>query len=404
MNPSDFYKFQQLALTPRYGKNRNQLIAGMAGMQKHFSCGAFPTGGSNTGNQTFQNQIPARYPFSGFEVVYVNGTGTAATLTTCFGASPSADGVDGSALTWTQITFAGANSVVLPVITGTEPNAIRTYVRSDFVAIPCANAALPLAMVRSYFAGTNSCAENPAAGELAAFRTTAGLNYKTGFSAGAVLGTAGITMTEGQLIVPAGILWTYDAPAITVAAIGGSTFRGQGSSGNATGMIQRACQALSSASKIYTPFIGAFSGQGSAATLQNAAQVIAAVRPDILFFQVGSGNNTDLTQNGFEIMRGQVGAIVDLCRRNGVQPALTTLGPANSLTAPQDASRKLQNIWAKSFAQYLPVCDIAPWMEDPNDSSKMNPAFDSGDGTHMNDAGQAYVAAQAVAPSISQIF
>lgn len=365
--------------------------SGGSGVWRPWNCAAFAAGTP----ATIQNQIPAPAPFVGARLIYENGTTTASTLTSAKVASSATSGDNGASLTWESALFAGASSAALPVSVGTEPANTKTPVRSDYINIVAANEELPLLLVRSQFA-TSGCAMSPAAGELAAFNAETGLTYLSGFSAGggAVPDTTGITMSTGQLICPAGVQFFYDRPSVTVACVGGSTLRGQGSSGNATGVVFRACLDLTTSARVVSPYISAFSGQSSVVSaLATLPAMIQTVRPNIVVMLAGSGNDSDLSATGFAAMRGRMWEAADTCRRNGAIPVFGTLAPAN-LSAPEEELRVAQNIWLRSLADYIPVVDFATAVEDPTNISTLLPAFDSGDGVHFNNAG--HIAAAAV--------
>lgn len=319
-------------------------------------------------------------------MVYSNGTAATGTVGGSKAAVTATDADNGAALTWTVVTFDGAATKALPVISGTEPQAVKSLVVSDHISRP-SNLASDFLMVRSYFSDSG-CAMNPAAGELASFRTSTGMKYKSGFATGVIGDTTGITASEGQLIVPEGVVWHFDIPSLTLACVGGSTLRGQGSTANATGMVYRAAAALTNSSRIVSPYVAAFSGQNSTASMSNAIQVVNTIKPDVLLFLAGSGNDTDLSAAGFEAMKGRTAAVINHCRKNGVVPIIGTVPPSTSLSAPQEALRILQNTWARSLAnQGILVADIAAAVQDTSNAAILLAAYDSGDGTHLNDAG-----------------
>jgi hypothetical protein len=351
-----------------------------------------------------QNQIPTPAAWTGFRLIYENGTATAATVTTSKAAVTSTDGDNGSTLTYTSATFAGAATAALPVIGGAyDATAITTPVVSDHVSLP-GNVGQYL-IVRTYYSGANACALNPGAGELLAFNALTGMNYKTSFAAGVVADNAACgTPTTGQIICPAGVYFTYSLPSITLACTGGSTLRGQGSTANATGMVYKAASLLTTSARIVSPYIGAISSQNSVVSSANAKLIINAINPDILCILPGSGNDTDLTATGFAAMKGRTADTLDYCRRNGVVPIVVTLMPSTVLTAPQETLRLAQNVWALSLAnQGILVADVAAVVENPANRATLLPAYDSGDGTHINDAGVA-VAGAVIAAVVARLF
>lgn len=357
-------------------------IAGFTGAMKHWSVAAFPSGSSNI---TIQNQIPIPYAATGFRLFYNNGTLATATITTAKAAVTSTDGHTGANLTYTSATFDGAATAVLPPATGTAPNETRYPVVSDHIALS-ANAGQYL-IVRTYFAGANACADNPAVGELLAFNAATGLNYKTCFATGVIADSAVCgTVDTGRLIVPQGIIWTFANEGRTAAFFGGSHSRGQGSTGNATGMGYRTAANLSNSSRTVMPFVAGISGQNSAGALADIMQVLPKVRPDVAVLFPGSGNNTDLTAAGFEVMKGQLATAIEYCTRHNVIPVVVTLMPGN-LAAGPEALRVAQNAYVMSKRAYYHVSDLASPIQSTSNAALIAAAYDSGDGIHLNDAG-----------------
>jgi len=373
---------------------KEKLVRSLVGAEKIWSPSPYPAG---TTNVTIVNQIPVPTSgVTGFKLIYENPTTTASTLTTSKWATTTSDADNGSSLTWTSTTFSGATSIALPVTVGTAPNNVNSPIVSDHISKYIASGYL---QVRSYFSGSG-CALNPAAGELAAFASATSRTFKTGFAAGAVTDVTGMTLTSGQLIVPSGVLWTFGRSAVTLACSGGSTLRGQGTTANAMGMVYRAAALLTNSTVAVTPYVQAVSGQGSQTSMDQIVKLVDAVRPNYLVLLPGSGNDSDLTSAGFEQMKGRFAQSLDYCRRNGVTPIAGTLMPSSSLTAPQEALRVAQNSWLRSLGGVL-VADIAAVVENPANQAQILPAYDSGDGTHLNDAGAAATAA-AIAGAVSQ--
>lgn len=359
---------------------------GFHGVQQVWNNQAFPSGTP----VTIQNQIPAMGPFRGLRVLYKNPTTTEAMLHDCRVASPTGDGSDGSSLVWTPGTFAGGSAKSLPGASGVQPNMVYSYVVSDFIGVSAANDAMPIAMIRSRFE-ISGCAMNPPSGALAAFNAVSGLPpFKTGFSlgSGVVADTTGIPMTEGQLICPAAVEFYYDRPTTTVMWAGGSTLWGQGSEGDANGFMYRACRSLTTPGRIVSPLNVAYPGQGSTAThLASLPALLEVVRPQIVVLLPGSGNDPDLSESGFALMRGRFAAAVEAARRVRAEVLAVTLAPSAALSDSQDALRREQNLWLKQTG--LAVADIAAVLEDPADPSRVLPGYDSGDGTHFAPLGHA---------------
>ncbi len=356
------------------------------GVQQVWNSPAFPAGTA----VTIQNQVPAMAPFRGLRVIHKNPTATPQTLHDCRVASPAADADNGAALAWSQATFSGSASPALPVATGAEPNMTYSYVRSGYIALKSANDALPLALIRSRFEASG-CAMNPPAGHLTAFNAASGIGrFLTGFSlgAGVVADTTGIAMSEGQLICPTAVEFYYDLPTVSVLWAGGSTLWGQGSQGDANGFMFRACRALTNGRRVVSPINTAFPGQtGAVSHLSAMPALLDVVKPGIVVLLPGSGNDTDLSEAGFSLMRGRFAAALDSAWRAGAAIMAVTLSPSSALNATQDALRRVQNEWVLSLG--IEVADIASVLENPANRAQLLPAHDSGDGTHLSPAGHA---------------
>jgi lysophospholipase L1-like esterase len=56
-------------------------------------------------------------------------------------------------------------------------------------------------------------------------------------------------------------------------------------------------------------------------------------------------------------------------------------------TPEREAVRQAANTWIRTSGEFDAVFDFAAALADPADPSALDPAFDSGDGLHPNDAG-----------------
>lgn len=370
------------------------LFSRQSGAYRVFSTGPFAIG---TTAITIVNQIPMPANAVGVRLVY-GSQNQAATITTAKVASPTTDGNDGSGLTWTQATFSGATTGSISAGSGTTPNEVPTLLISDFIPITPANASLPLLQVRTYFAAA-AIADNPAAGELAAWNTKTGKLWKSGYKSGVIADNAPIdgagALSTGQLILPYAVIWYFDVPAVTVAAVGGSIPRGQSSTGNAYGFVYQACDLKTTANMVYTPYIAARSGSNTTASLAQVQEICSKIGPQKLLIPIGSGNDAALTVAGFAAMRSRVSRAIEICRQYNVEPILSTLPPSSALDAATDLRRRDHNEWGKRKAAELgvKVADIATAVEDPSNRAILRSDCDGGDGTHLSDNGHAIAAA-----------
>lgn len=383
------------ALTPEqigFAIRRNGAAQKLSSSQRVWSSQPFPT---EVNNVTIVNQIPVPEGVNGFRLIYENGVGAATSVYTARYATTDAEGSDGSALSWSGATFDGSASAALPVPSGSAPQSVITPVISDRVDIPLSD----YLYVRSYFTGRGA-ALNPDAGALEAFSAATGDSYKSGFAIGAVGDSSALPVSYGQLIVPSGVVWYRDSRSVTVAAFGGSTLRGQGSTADTYGIVYRACENLDSPALRFTPYVAAQSGQNSTTSTLQLEKTAESIKPDIALILGGSGNDADLSEDGFLSMRSRVSQQVETCVLNGIKPVVCTLMPSVTLTPSQDALRVSQNDWIKSLG--VSFIDFSGVAEDPSDPSQILPAYDSGDGVHLSDAGQAAVA-QASSVIINQL-
>lgn len=376
----------------------------LSGVLRPFSAAGY----TPTANVTIQNQAQALGEFVGVVLGFQNQTSTAITITTAKVASPAADGDTGGALTWVPVTFDGGTATkALPVASGTDPDLKTTIVESDLAIISPASA-LNLLMTRVYCSG-NGTADNPAAGEITAYNTLNSSYWRTGFAGGAIADNAAIAWSAdaGRLIVPAYIRFIYKKRTITVVGCGGSLTRGQGSTGNANGMIKQACALLNAedSSRIYSHCILARSGATSATALTQALEAIRVIKPEILCLLNGSGNDALLDVAAFAAMNARVGMAVEAVRNTPTRLIVGTISPSSDLTTDQDNRRQAHNAetLALESAGVVRTVNYATQVEDPADRSQLLPALAT-DASHPNDAGYALEAVQlaAVIKSILQ--
>lgn len=78
-------------------------------------------------------------------------------------------------------------------------------------------------------------------------------------------------------------------------------------------------------------------------------------------------------------------------RRQGVQVIWTTMAPfenSESYTPDKDLLRQDVNRWIRGRVAFETVVDFDAVLRDPSHPTRLLPAYDSGDHTHVNDAGQ----------------
>lgn len=82
--------------------------------------------------------------------------------------------------------------------------------------------------------------------------------------------------------------------------------------------------------------------------------------------------------------------LIRLAHANGLRVIGATLPPVKGseyYTAHSEAKRDAINAWIRTSGEYDAVVDLASVMASPSDVDQLNPAYDSGDHLHANDAG-----------------
>lgn len=109
---------------------------------------------------------------------------------------------------------------------------------------------------------------------------------------------------------------------------------------------------------------------------------------------------TDLGINDIWMSDDSAAAIIATLRQlnqqlqeKGIRSLVATLGPykgmlpAETWTPEKEATRQAVNAWIRSQREFDGVIDFDKVIRDPADPSQLNPALDSGDHIHPNDAG-----------------
>lgn len=344
---------------------------------------------------TIINQIPSAADFSAVQLVYANWSGSAVTINGAKVASAPTHQNDGAALTWSTVTFAGSTLGTVPAaVSGTGNDIVPGFLVSDVIPVTSVartddTTKSPLLQVRTYSAGASS-AISLGGTDIANFNassTAGGMQWAARIPAGDLVTTlsASQPLEAGTWINPASVKFFHNTEAFTVATIGDSLTRGQGSTSGAAGWPARLQQLQPIANTKVGLANFAWSGQLHAASMGIGKQVISGVKPNALVFFAWSPNDAagnDATMNS---TWARTLEMIELCRQNGVIPIVCTSGPVNSYTAQQDARIKAQNTRVRQLPNI--VFDFASVLEDTADRSKILPAYDSGDGLHYSDAG-----------------
>ncbi|MEJ0017551.1 MAG: hypothetical protein WDN25_13490 [Acetobacteraceae bacterium] len=213
---------------------------------------------------------------------------------------------------------------------------------------------------------------------------------------------------------PLAIEFLSSERAITVFYVGDSTMQGVGTTESAWNYVYQTCQTLRNLTSFFLqPMNGGNTGMSCLDYLWNAENVIGALQPDIVVIQVGSINAVDGTGNFSNLT-----SCMDYWRRclvlaqrvkeyGGVVifitpwPSVTCsyAGDQNRLAiiARVNASRDSQTF----VVDCDPIIGIPP-ANPGTDTWAINPAY-TGDGTHMNNAGNGVLSQQGTLPILARL-
>ena len=304
------------------------------------------------------------------------------------------------------VTFGGAAK-------GTIPARIAASVPSILVSdwIPITSLArldggsLPLLIARTYV----QTPDGSGAGT--------GYSYNTRISTGALSGplwkqinatvdgvgtpasfTSTAVSANGLL---AGIQVMSRKNACTVSFAGDSVQAGQGST---LGVASAGYLACASISKSVFPVVysgdAATNGASPATYWQIFSNNVSVIKPKVAFYQVSSINEAVTTQAIQDKHYSYAMRFLQDCYDNNVIPVLQTCWPQNRGSTPNDALRKGLNDRIRALATTsttsmpILVCDVDAAVSDPAAPYQYLAAYNSGDNSHMNDAG--YAAASVV--------
>lgn len=335
-------------------------------------------------------------PFVGVQLMFALYKNVAQTITLCKIAPSGTDKNDGTALTWTTVTF---TSATMPAGgTGTNPNITPSLLLSDVIPVSSVprtdNASKkPLLQVRTYFNAAGDGINVPS-GIFSGWNTS---QYENGMQyAHQIVGGDHVTVIDSQPLVdtgtswiqPAAIRFLYGVPSVTIAACGDSLTRGQGSAGNSQGFPYMASYYLSSATKVIQQMNFGISGQTHATSMSTAQVVIASYKPAFITLFAWSPNDV-ATQVLMDTCWSNLLKVIKLCRDSDIRPIVFTSAPCGLTNTTQEALRRAQNARVLGLALAFDVCDVDRILSSAPGASTLNPLYDSGDGLHYNAAGYA---------------
>lgn len=376
--------------------------------------------GSTGGNGWVSDiQFPAAADFVAVQFIYANvSTTTPLTInraravgvpahysnsgTTPFGPAQANLAVD--------VTFNGAAGVTIPVATqgpAGASNVIPTLYVSDICPISSVartdGGAAKLVRVRTHFPDGTPM---PTVGTsviqgVNTYEGSQGLQfgYITQPVALANLETTGWAPgTDGGAFMPVGVIFHYAKPARELAAFGDSLLQGFGATGVKNGWPSVAASlGWKNSDTILTAVNMGNSGQKHAASHATLLEYLRVRKPQFAAFKSWSPNDVDGSFVPTRAIMDECWArtllAVETCQQAGVTPLVLTNTAITSYNSTHKALVNLQNARTLQLPSNVLVLDVAGLL---NLSGNLNPAYDSGDGLHWNQAGHDLVGRAAV--------
>ena len=373
-------------------------------------------GGLTGGNGLTHCQLaPSEAPFTGGAItIYNNQTVPIVIDAVCVapteiandGYSPIAGGAAGS---WTVLSggpwVVPPAAYIAPGVLGYRPGALKIPFTLASIPRTDISGAPPLLMFRVHVVGQLN-ASTPATSQLdaqaAAYAARRPWNgfYKAGNFAAS--NQTGIGAPTRALIGALSVDFVTVVAAKTVLEFGDSTRQGARSTASVAGTstlhdyngaLMVACDALSTLTRpVYAANCG-FQGH-TVDQFTNAADVwLAAMSPHVVVGQPWSIN--DLSNYGGlpEAAFLKSRAILLKAKRSGMVVAWSTAIPSGSTSAGTEAGRVLVNARCRADPD-IPCVDYDAAVSDGGGPARLQAAYDSGDGTHPNNAGYAAMAAK----------
>lgn len=333
--------------------------------------------------------------FSAARAIYLNhstslsGVKAAFAPSSVWGNGYEADG------TWVDATFGGATTGTIPAGSISGLNATYGVLATDWSELTSLGTQHIL-MCRTYAAG-NLPSLSVDSARVTSYNTIApGLQFgtwsrqsfdgvadKPGFSSPAP--------TASSRVCPAILQVRTRKRGLSIMGIGSSNFMGQGTTSDNNSFGFQAVKSLLAEGFPCSWTNEGIAGTTSANWLVRFNGLVDVVLPDVALI------NTWTTNDGDTAAAAQAGisrtfAIAEACLQKGIVPILVTAPPHIGNTVVTDAHR----IWANTQAREatgLLVADIDAVLSDGATPARLVPAYNSGDGTHLNDAGAAAAAA-----------
>lgn len=354
------------------------------------------TGASYGSAYTFTAQKKAKAKFIGIRVHFRHYGAAAQDVTLVKAAVAPASGNNGTALTWSAVTFANQNATQVPAALGSSPNLIQSPIASDAVGI--GGNAGEYVQVRAYLgAGTVRIIStaslpqlNSDAGTEDLFLASAGDHVTTIDAQVPAVGTPSYVPFDIEFI------YAPEVKAYTVMDVGDSRSRGELSTSNHLGPSVVAAKLAADGGRFVLNALNvSWSSQSRNASHVNLIRYLrSGVRPSFACVWFESPNDS-IPQTAFDRSYGNAILAIQECQAAGVTPILCTPTPRNLPGGAALVSWQLQVSRARDFASRtgLPLCDYTAVLEDPAAPGQWIAAYKAaGDGTNLHASQAGYLA------------
>jgi len=202
-------------------------------------------------------------------------------------------------------------------------------------------------------------------------------------------------------IIPHMVQSRGNVAGATVLCVGDSLTRGQGSTSQHSSWGMRAAARLSQVDRPVSFVNAGWSGQSSDDYLSNGATQLAAIAPEITCIAPYTPNNVfqlDESARTADVAYYAALRLAQTARRAGGVVVLSTPLPWVSASPTHHAVRLgiVDRVRVLGSAG-VPILDFDRVLSTGGDRPGLRPEFDSGDGLHVNDAGYAAMAEEAIA-------
>lgn len=348
-------------------------------------------------NKTLCLQIPAISDFESIKIRLRNfdTSGVPLVATKVFVAAANSDLADGSALDWRQLTFSGQASVTIPapVVDGSFLSIVPNFVDSDAINLAPADGKAYL-QVRIYTASGFTTETLKADGDLGVIATNyPDIKFGCAIAAGDKTDGSAVTLSRAGSSIIGGCMVAYSGKTPSISVIGfGDSIMAIGGSWTQLSWFNLGCRGATTSSIDFAHLNFAVIGQTHGAAMQSGRAILfQGYAPNVLVINVCSPNNGGLDSAGYLACLRDAQETARRCRASGGVCVITTMQAYSSCT--DHAARRAMNAQLISEAcMSYRVLDMASILDDPENQNQLLPEYDSGDHTHLSQAGQIAVA------------